>query len=134
MSREDERIQMSATNGNKMLTRQRQIQSDLEYYLEKGFAQSRQEMIHKCNKALYDLAEQRGISLWDLCFSVVPRWQSVGDSFAPTQKGDIITINAEYELKLIPLEIDFEHGPEYWEMKYRKLNREIKKLIEENHD
>lgn len=67
-----EKVVISAANGEKMLARQKQIASDLAYYMERGFAESKKEMTSKCNKALYDLAEKRGISLWDLCFSVVP--------------------------------------------------------------
>ncbi len=68
-----EKAVMSAANGEKMLVRKDQIASDLAYYVKRGFSESEKEMTSKCNKALYDLAEERGISLWNLCFSVVPR-------------------------------------------------------------
>lgn len=128
-----EKAVMSAANGEKMLTRQNQIASDLAYYVERGFAESKKEMTSKCNKALYDMAEERGISLWELCFSVVPRWNPIEsnvDTSDPLNK----TFNADYRLDLVPLEIDFEHGPGYWEAKYRLLKSKIEKLINEKED
>ena len=128
-----EKAVMSAANGEKMLARQNRIASDLEYYVERGFAGSKKEMTSKCNKALYDLAEKRGISLWDLCFSVVPRWNQV-ESDVDTSDPLNITFNADYRLDLVPLEIDFEHGPDYWEVKYRQLKSKIEKLISEEEE
>ena len=125
-----EKAVMSAANGEKMLARQNQIESDLEYYMKLGFAESKKEMTSKCNKALYDLAEKRGISLWDLCFSVVPRWNPV-ESDVDMSDPLNITFNADYRLDLVPLKIDFEHGPDYWESKYRQLKSKIEKLISE---
>ena len=124
---------MSAANGEKMLARQDQIASDLAYYMKRGFAESEKEMTSKCNKALYDLAEKRGISLWDLCFSVVPRWNQVETAVDMSDPLNI-TFNADYRLDLVPLEIDFEHGPDYWEAKYRQLKSKIEKLISEKED
>lgn len=123
-----EKAVMSAANGEKMLARQNQIASDLEYYMKLGFAEK--DMTSKCNKALYDLAEKRGISLWDLCFSVVPRWSKV-DADVDMSDPLNITYNADYRLDLVPLEIDFEHGQDYWESKYRQLKSKIEKLISE---
>ena len=128
-----EKAVISAANGEKMLVRQDQISSDLAYYVERGFAESKKEMTSKCNKALYDLAEERGISLWDLCFSVVPRWNQV-ESDVDMSDALNITFNADYRLDLVPLEIDFEHGPDYWELKYRQLKSKIEKLISEEED
>lgn len=124
---------MSATNGKKMLTRQNQIASDLAYYVERRFAESEQEMRSKCNKALYDLAEKTGKSIWDLCFSFVPRWREQNQS-TDISKPDAVVMNIDYVLELVPLEIDWEHGPDYWEVKYRKLKDAMRKLIEEKQD
>lgn len=128
-----EKALMSAANGEKMLVRQDQIASNLAYYVERGFAESEKEMTSKCNKALYDLAEERGISLWDLCFSVVPRWNQV-ESDVDMSDPLNTTFNADYRLDLVPLEIDFKHGPDYWEVKYRQLKSKIEKLISEKED
>ena len=128
-----EKAVMSAANGKKMLARQDQIASDLAYYVERGFAGSKKEMTSKCNKALYDLAEKRGISLWELCFSVVPRWNQV-ESDVDTSDPLNITFNADYRLDLVPLEIDFEHGPDYWEDKYFKLKEQMQKLVDDKDD
>ena len=128
-----EKAVMSEANGEKMLARQNQIASDLAYYVDRGFAESKKAMTSKCNKALYDLAEKRGISLWELCFSVVPRWNPI-ESNVDTSDPLNMTFNADYRLDLVPLEIDFEHGPGYWEMKYRQLKSMIEKLISEKED
>jgi len=125
-----EKAVMSAANGEKMLVRKDQIASDLEYYVERGFAESEKEMTSKCNKALYDLAEKRGISLWNLCFSVVPRWNQV-ESDVDMSDPLNITLNADYRLDLVPLEIDWEHGPSYWEKKYRDLKERVAGLLED---
>lgn len=128
-----EKAVMSAANGKRMAERGAQIARDLEYYVERGFAVSKKEMTSKCNKALYDLAEKRGISLWDLCFSVVPRWNPIESNVDASDPLNI-TFNADYRLDLVPLEIDFEHGPDYWKAKYRLLKSKIEKLITEKED
>lgn len=128
-----EKVVMSAADGKKMLARQNQIASDLAYYLERGFAESKKEMTSKCNKALYDMAEKRGINLWDLCFSVVPRWNPI-ESNVDTSDPMNMTFDVDYQLDLVPLEIDFGHGPDYWEMKYHQLKSKIEKLINEQED
>ncbi len=109
-----EKAVMSEANGNKILARQNQISNDMADYLHRGLAESKNEMTSKCNKALYELAEARNISLWNLCFSVVPRWKEVESGVNMSDPMNM-TLNAEYRLELVPLEIDFEHGPDYWE-------------------
>jgi hypothetical protein len=49
-------------------------------------------------------------------------------------KPDAVVMNIDYVLELVPLEIDWEHGPDYWEVKYRKLKDAMRKLIEEKQD
>lgn len=132
MSRTEKAV-LSAINGNKLLERQQRIASEMEHIISQGFSRSEKELTRSCNKILYDMAEARDISLWELCFSVVPRWVPVNNRIDTSDPQNLIC-NTDYELKMIPMEIDWERGHGYWEKKYRQLKSKIEKLINDNED
>ena len=128
---------INEANGNKMLVRKNQIESDLRYYhFERGFGESMDELRKEVNKMLYEFATKHNMSLWDLCFSAVPRVrlvESKPDCFRD-RNGKDVTPNGccmtnDYVITLVPLEIDFEHGEGYWEREYHKLMAKLKEII-----
>lgn len=120
-------------NGEKMLKAEENISSLIEY-MSKQMNVDRREMTQLANKALFDLAEKTGKSLWSLCYEVAPHWKSVDRAFDAIQDAKNMTITVDYELELIPLRIDWQHGEGYWEKKYKDLKEQLKKLAEEKEE
>lgn len=58
----------------------------------------------------------------------MPQWEPAESDFNPTLQGGDVTLNIEYDLHLVPIVIDWEHGPSYWEKKYRDLQHALKLL------
>ena len=122
---------LSFENTQRILTRQRQIASDLMYYIDVGFRESEKQMREEVNKKLYELAEKTNISLYDLCFQVVPRMRAIEPRIENMEELKASQFKAEYEMVLEPMPLQFEKGPDYWEAKYRKLKAKIQELIED---
>jgi hypothetical protein len=119
--------------GAKMLKAAEDISSLMDY-MSKQMNVDRREVNSRANKALFDLAEKRGMSLWSLCYEVAPHWKSVDTAFDPMQDAQNMTMTVDYELELIPLRIDWQHGEGYWEKKYKDLKEQLKKLAEEKEE
>ena len=79
-----------------------------------------QKVTSEANKLAFDLAEQTGRSLWDICLTTIP-----------DRSYDIEEIDGKMQMvvkvKIEPIEFDFTHSPDYWEQKYHELRN---KLIE----
>lgn len=121
-------------NGAKMLKAEENISSLIEH-MSKQMNVDRREMTQRANKALFDLAEKRGMSLWSLCYQVAPNWKPVDRPQMEELKDRLgINITMEWELELIPLRIDWQHGEGYWEKKYKDLKEQLKKLAEEKEE
>ena len=68
-------ILMSPENGQKMLQLGERIEGDLENYISKHAERKKADLISHANMTLYNMAQSRGISLWNLCFEVMPYWE-----------------------------------------------------------
>lgn len=79
-----------------------------------------QKVTSEANKLAFDLAEQTGRSLWDICLTTIP-----------DRSYDMEEIDGKMQMvvkvKIEPIEFDFTHSPDYWEQKYHELRN---KLIE----
>ena len=111
---------VSYENSQRIISRRNQIESDLEYYISKGFRETKEQLRSELNKVLYETAEASKISLYDLCFKVVPRMKAIQPTIEHLE---------EYALELEPLVLQLDKGPDYWEVKYRKLKADIEKLL-----
>ena len=74
------------------------------------------------NKALYDMAEQRHLSLYDLCFHTVPevsepKWDDATNTYSKT-------------ISIVPVEFDLEHDGGYWKKKYFQLKEKMQGIPE----
>ena len=126
---------MSPENGNKMLGLEERVNGVLETYLRNHVDKQEADLIARANMTLYNLAQSRGISLWKLCFEVMPQWESQEVKLNTMQQDASETINfnfdIDYELRLVPIVIDWEHGPGYWEKKYRDLRARVAGLLKD---
>lgn len=79
-----------------------------------------QKVTSEANKLAFDLAEQTGRSLWDICLTTIP-----------DRSYDMEEIDGKMQMvvkvKIEPIKFDFTHSPDYWEQKYHELRN---KLIE----
>lgn len=121
-------VRVPAEVGTKMVQVTGEISSMMDYMSGRMDVQS-SEMRRQANKALYDLAEKTGRNLWDLCFQVMPHWEETKSGLAVGPRGMDLTFNAEYQLELIPMRVDWEHGEGYWEKKYKELKEQLRQLI-----
>lgn len=120
---------VSYENSQRIISRRNQIESDLEYYINKGFRETKEQLRSELNKALYEMAEESKISLYDLCFNVVPRMKAIQPTIENLEDLKASQFKCEYALELEPLELQLDKGPDYWEVKYRKLKADIEKLL-----
>lgn len=83
-------------------------------------AKTMQMVTSEANKLAFDLAEQTGRSLWDICLTTIP-----------DRSYDMEEIDGKMQMvvkvKIAPIQFDFTHSPDYWEQKYHELRN---KLIE----
>lgn len=79
-----------------------------------------QKVTSEANKLAFDLAEQTGRSLWDICLTTIP--------FSSYDMEEIDgKMQMVVKVKIEPIQFDFTHSPDYWEQKYHELRN---KLIE----
>ena len=117
-------------NGRKMLETAESIDNMMEL-ISGQMDVGKREMTRRANKVLYDLAEQAGKSLWSLCYEVAPHWKPVNSGFEPHKDGANVNMTVDYELELIPLQIDWQHDEGYFEKKYHDLKERVKGLIDD---
>ena len=127
---------ISPENGKKMLELAKRAKGELEEYLFHHADKQKADLICRANMTLYNLAQSRGISLWKLCFEVMPHWEVSESKIVENKQGDniIFTQDIDYDLHLVPVVIDWEHGPSYWEKKYRDLKERVEGLLKDEKD
>lgn len=127
-------VLMPPENGIKMLQLEERINGELQTYLLHHVDKQEAELICRANMTLYNLAQSRGISLWKLCFEVMPQWESTESKLDTTTQDGTMTLNIDYDLHLVPIVIDWEHGPSYWEKKYRDLKEQVAGVLEDKEE
>ena len=119
---------LSFENTKRLIDRNIEISDRLRKIVSEGIRESEEALRKEVNKQLYDLAEKQGISLWSLCFNVVPKTKiktpEIGEG----------SYSISYEVTLEPLEFEFEKGPGYWKGKYYALKDKMRKLIDSKDD
>lgn len=125
---------MSPENGRKLLELAERVDGELQTYLRHHTDKQEAELICRTNMTLYNLAQSRGISLWKLCFEVMPKWEAIEPKLDTNLQNGKTTLNIDYDLHLVPIVIDWEHGPSYWEKKYHDLKERVAGIINEKED
>lgn len=91
-----------------------------------------QKVTSEANKLAFDLAEQTGRSLWDICLTTIP--------FSSYDMEEIDgKMQMVVKVKIEPIQFDFTHSPDYWEQKYKGLKQKLIELTlelekEEQHE
>ena len=134
MAKEKRVAVMPPENGRKMLQLEERINGELRTYLQHHAEEQEAELICRANMTLYNMAQSRGISLWKLCFEVMPQWEASETKIDTMQQVGNVTTDIDYDLRLVPIVIDWKHGPSYWEKKYRDLKEHLAGLLEDEED
>ena len=124
---------LSFENSKRLLDRGLEIHDILNDIVRNGIRESDKILRSEVNKMLYDLAEKRGVSLWDLCFHVVPRVKMDTPEFADVTKLPP-SCTVKYGIVLEPLEFEFEKGPGYWKGKYYALKDKMRSVLDSKDD
>ena len=124
---------LSFENTRRLLERKSQVHDKIEQLMFDGICQSIKEATSQVNKAVYEMAEKEGCSIWDICFNFIPEYSYVEPTFKIEGTKERI-IRAEGVVKLVPMELEFEKGPGYWKDKYLWLKEKIQNLIDEKDD
>lgn len=123
---------MPPENGAKMLELEERVNGEMQAYLRHHADKQEADLTARANMTLYNMAQSRGISLWKLCFEVMPRWEASEPKLDTAQQDGSVTMNIDYDLRLVPIVIDWQHGPGYWEKKYRELKERVAGLLNDN--
>lgn len=133
---EFEKIKMpklSYENSKRLLGLSCHMQSSINDLIMNGYDKSREKVISDVNKAIYEMAEKRKCSIYDICFHFMP----VESEFR-TDTDNKNPLNQRYtissEIKLVPIEFEFEQGPGYWKGKYFRLKQKLQELIDNKED
>ena len=133
---EFEKIKMpklSYENSKRLLGLSCKMRSSIEKLIYEGYDKSREKVTSDVNKAIYEMAEKRKCSIYDICFHFMP----VESEFR-TDIDNKNPLNQRYtissEIKLVPIEFEFEQGPGYWKGKYYRMKEKLQELIDNKED
>ena len=124
---------LSYENSKRLLGLSCRMQLAIDDLIWNGYDKSREKVTSDVNKAIFDLAEKRKCSIYDICFHFMPiesEYRMERDHENPLiQK---YTISSE--IQLVPIEFEFEQGPGYWKGKYFRLKQKLQELIDNKED
>ena len=109
------------------------VDSKIRQLLYDGVCESIKEATSQVNKAVFEMAEKEGCSIWDICFHFIPEYSYVTPQFKELEKHTPV-IQTEGYVRLVPLELEFEKGPGYWKNKYYRLKEKMREIIDDKND
>lgn len=122
---------LSFENTRRLFERYSKVHDKLTDILFDGLAESVKDATSQVNKAVYEMAEKQGLSLWDICFSFIPESCVTGPATYDRATGQV---SAPGEIRLVPLAFEFEKGPGYWKAKYLRLKEKMQSVINEEEE
>lgn len=120
---------LSFENTRRLIERKGKVHDIIERSIYDGIYESIKDATSQVNKAVYEMAEKQGCSIWDICFSFVPEYSTDYPKFYIEGTDNVFA--AKGQVKLVPLELEFEKGPGYWKNKYLRLKEKMQGLIDE---
>lgn len=88
----------------------------------------RQQRSH-LNKQVYDLAERKGVSIYDICLQYMPQMSE--PQISHTNYG---TFSYEQEIRLVPMPFEPDKDSGYWKERYFRLKDRLQELINDKED
>lgn len=99
-------IRVDKELSKKIMERAWETDKAITRLVEHHIFESKREAVKKLNKMIYDMAEERGVGVHDICFSTIPDWQYKSDLVprdSPAQ-----SFRATVEVILRPMEFTFD--------------------------
>ena len=127
--KQDIRKKVDFATSQRMMENIWKTEKTIQQGIEERLWESREKAINALSEMVIKASEEREMSLWDICFTMVPHIEYDSEFDEENMRANIVA-NA----RLVPLEKDFEHGPNYWEKKYFELKGKIKDLLKEDAD
>lgn len=93
----------------------------------------RKQVTHKVNKVIFDLAEQQGVSVYDVCYHYAPV-ASYSEPKFNENNPHCHTVDMQMVVKLVPMKFELEKGGGYWKDKYYQLKEKMQALIDDKED
>lgn len=117
----------------KILARSMEIDAKVCDIINRNICKTREEANKRLNKLVYDMAEESGKSVYDICFNTVPDYEYV-NKLAPSEGAFPARYIGEMRVKLRPLEFDFTRNGSHWKKKYFRLKEKMQELINNKDD
>lgn len=122
---------VSYENSLRLLERKAQVREKLDELVYDGVCESIKAATSQVNKAVYEMAEKQGCSIWDICFTFYPEYSLPTFKIEGKEQSDI---RVKSIVKLVPLELQLDKGPGYWKNKYLRLKEKMQELIDARED
>lgn len=98
----------------------------------RGYRESLEKVTSEVNRKIFELAESRCVSVYDICFNYMPR-----EKFFEVKKEDSnnsLKYTIQADIDLVPIHFEFEKGGGYWKDKYYRLKEKLKKIVDNKND
>jgi len=69
---------LSFENTHRLIEQSVKINDIIRESISNEMYETERKAIHDVNKAVFELAEERGVSIWDVCFHFVPQYDYSG--------------------------------------------------------
>ena len=125
-----DKVKVSYENSKRLTEQSLKMDRKIQELLMQGFREERNQVVSAINKAVYDLAEKNGVSVYDICYHYMPDERDVYPSPKLFTDSKETRVTITKELRLIPMEFELEKGPGYWKGKYYELKRKMRELID----
>lgn len=127
---------LSFENSRRLMDRMSLVDNNLHdiinRHIYEGIDEAYKDVTKQANKAVYEMAEKQGVSIWSICLRFVPEY----DEKCVYKEDGIGSPGYTFEVsvKLVPVELEFEKGPGYWKDKYLRLKEKMQNIIDEKDD
>lgn len=129
----DKKFEVDYLNSKKILARSVEVSGKIDDIVHHQMCKTRDEATKRVNKLVYEMAEQSGKSVYDICLSTVPDYEFV-NRLESGDEGHPMKCIVETRVVLRPLEFDFEKNGSYWKRKYFRLKAKMQELIDNKED
>ena len=122
---------LSFENTHRLIEQSVKINDLIRKSISNEMYETERKAIHDVNKAVFELAEERGVSIWDICFHFIPQF---GYSDFEIDNSDPRNVKyiSKGSVRLIPVEFELSKGPDYWEEKYCQLKSRMRELLDKD--
>ena len=121
---------VSFENTHRLIEQSVKINDIIRESISNEMYETERKAIHDVNKAVFELAEDRGVSIWDICFHFVPQYDYSGFEIDDSDPQNV-KYTSKGCVRLVPVEFELEKGPDYWEGRYRQLKKEIQDVLDD---